>query len=194
LTGTVREPHKIRGWRIWRRLAWTGVGVGSVLGVVLAVVVAATWVWWRAAPSAAQASRGVNALWARHQWVGQAHRDDEYRALAQILRQGEISDVFFHVGPLDPDGTIPPARYAHARELLAAMDRLVPGVRAQAYIGQVTRQGAGPLDLGRQAVRDRIVRTAQTFLDLGLEGIHYDLEPVYPGTASSWTCWTAPAS
>jgi hypothetical protein len=84
------------------------------------------------------------------------------------------------VGPLDPDGSIPPGRYAHARVLLAAMDRLAPGVRAQAWIGQVTRQGAGPLDLTRQAVRDRIVRTAKTFLDLGFDGIHYDLEPVYP--------------
>jgi hypothetical protein len=151
-----------------------------VLVVVVAVVVAGTWVWWWAAPSAEQGSRGVNALWARHQWVGQAHSDGEYRALADTLRQGEISDVFFHVGPLDPDGTIPPGRYAHARELLAAMDRLAPGVRAQAWIGQVTRQGGGPLDLDRQAVRDRIERTAKTFLDLGFDGIHYDIEPVYP--------------
>ncbi|HEY5986929.1 MAG TPA: hypothetical protein VIV12_11210 [Streptosporangiaceae bacterium] len=180
MTGTVREHHKGRGRRIRRRLLWTGVGFGSVLGVVVAVVVVATWVWWRAPPSAGQGSRGVNALWARHQWVGQAHGDDEYRALADTLRQGEISDVFFHVGPLDPDGGIPPARYAHARALLAAMGRLAPGVRAQAYIGQVTKQGGGQLDLTRQAVRDRIERTAQTFLDLGFEGIHYDIEPVYP--------------
>jgi hypothetical protein len=153
---------------------------GSVLGLVVAVVVVATWVWWRAAPSAAQGSRGVNALWARHQWVGQAHSQEEYRTLADTLRHGEISDVFFHVGPLDPDGSIPPGRYAHAPKLLAALDRLAPGMRAQAWIGQVARQGAGPLDLTRQAVRDRIVRTAKTFLDLGFDGIHYDIEPVYP--------------
>jgi hypothetical protein len=145
------------------------------------VVVVTTWVWWRAAPSAGQGSRGVNGLWARHQWVGDGHRGEEYRALADTLRRGEISDVFFHVGPLDPDGSIPPGRYPHARELLAALDRLVPDVRAQAYIGQVTKQGAGPLDLTRQAVRDRIVATAQSFLDLGFDGIHYDIEPVYPG-------------
>src|SRR6266545_201205 len=125
-------------------------------------------------------SRGVNALWARHQWVGQGHSDGEYRALADTLRRGEISDVFFHVGPLDPDGSIPPGRYAHARALLAAMDRLAPGVRSQAYVGQVTSQGGGPLDLTRQAVRDRIVGTARTLLDLGFKGIHYDIEPVYP--------------
>jgi hypothetical protein len=180
LTEAGREGHTGQGWRVWRRVVRAGIWAGAVLGLVVAVVVAVTWVWWRAAPSAEQGSRGVNALWARHQWVGEAHSDDEYRSLAELLRQGEISDVFFHVGPLDPDGSIPPARYAHAVELLAAMDRLAPGVRAQAYIGQVTRQGGGPLDLGRQAVRDRIVATARTFLGLGFEGIHYDIEPVYP--------------
>jgi hypothetical protein len=143
-------------------------------------VVAATWVWWRAAPSVEQHSRGVNALWARHQWVGEAHSKREYGALAELLRRGEISDVFFHVGPLDADGAIPPSRYAHARALLAAMERLAPGVRAQASIGQVTKQGNGPLDLTDEVVRDRIVRTAQSFLDLGFGGIHYDIEPVYP--------------
>ncbi len=151
-----------------------------VLGTVAAVVLVTTWVWWRAAPSVAQHSHGVNALWARHQWVGRAHGDGEYRALAELLRQGQISDVFFHVGPLDADGTIPPGRYAHARALLAAMDRLAPAVRAQAYIGQVTKRGGGPLDLTCEVVREQIVRTAQTFLDLGFDGIHYDIEPVYP--------------
>jgi hypothetical protein len=180
LTKTVREHHSARRRRIWRGLVRAGVWAGALLGAVVGVVVVATWVWWWAAPSAEQGSRGVNALWARHQWVGQAHSDGEYRALADTLRRGEISDVFFHVGPLDPDGGIPPGRYAHARALLAAMDRLAPSVRAQAYIGQVTRQGGGPLDLGRQAVRDRIVGTAQSFLDLGFGGIHYDIEPVYP--------------
>src|SRR6266511_2578944 len=53
--------------------------------------------WWRA-PSAGEGSRGVNALWARRQCVGQGHSDGEYRASADTLRRGEISDVFFHVG------------------------------------------------------------------------------------------------
>ena len=177
---TAAERHRSRGPRIRRRLVWAAVWGGSVLAVLVAVVVAGTWVWWWAAPSAGQGSRGVNALWARHQWVGQAHGRREYRVLADRLRRGAISDVFFHVGPLDPDGSIPPSRYAHARALLEAMDRLAPGVRVQAWIGQITRQGGGPLDLDRETVRERIVRTAGSFLDLGFEGIHYDLEPVYP--------------
>jgi hypothetical protein len=169
-----------RAGRVLRRLLRTAMWAGAVLAVVLAVAVASTWVWWRAEPSARQGSRGVNGLWARHQWVGEAYGEREYRALADTLRRGEISDVFFHVGPLDPDGSIPPGRHPHARELLAALDRLAPRVRVQAWIGQVTRRGGGPLDLGRAEVRDRIVGTARSLLDLGFDGIHYDIEPVYP--------------
>ena len=176
-TETGRERRKGSWGRIWRRVLRGGMWAGVVLGVVAVV---ATWVWWRAEPRAEQGSQGVNGLWARHQWVGEAHSAQEYRALADTLPRGEISDVFFHVGPLDPDGSIPPSRYAHARELLGALERLAPGVRAQAYIGQVTRQGAGPLDLTRRDVRDRIVATARGFLELGFDGIHYDIEPVYP--------------
>jgi hypothetical protein len=169
-----------RAGRMLRRLSRVGTWAGAVLAVVLAVVVASTWVWWRAEPSARQGSRGVNGLWARHQWVGEAHAEREYRALADTLRRGEISDVFFHVGPLDPDGSIPPSRYPCALQLLAALDRLAPRVRVQAWIGQVTRRGGGPLDLGRAEVRDRIVGTARSLLDLGFDGIDYDIEPVYP--------------
>jgi hypothetical protein len=167
------------GGRVLRAASWAA----AVLVLVAAVVLAGNWVWWRAEPSAGQRSRGVNALWARHQWVGRPHDEREYRALAETLRAGEISDVFFHVGPLDPDGSIPPKRYAHARELLAALRRLAPGVRAQAYIGQVTRRGGGPLDLASQPLREHVVGTASSFLDLGFQGIHYDIEPVYPDDA-----------
>src|SRR6266487_619725 len=123
-------PKRLRGW--WRWVLRVGGWGAAVLVVVVAVVVTGTWVWWREAPSAEQRSRGVNAVWARHQWVGQAHTEGEYRAFAETLRAGEISDVFFHVGPLEPDGSIPVRRYAHARELLAALQRLAPAVRAQA--------------------------------------------------------------
>ena|SRR6266487_3348641 len=60
--------------------------------------------------------------------------------VAETLRAGEISDVFFHVGPLDPDGSISVGRDGNASELLAALGRLAPKVRAQAWIGQVTRR------------------------------------------------------
>ena len=163
-----------------RALAWTGV----VLAGVLLVLVAATWLWWLGDPPAEQHSRGVNAVWAGHHWVGEAHSEQEYAELVRHLDEAGISDVFFHVGPLDAAGTVPPGRYAHVRELLAAMHRLAPGIRVQAYLGQVERRGGGPLDLDDVQVRRRIVQTAAGFLDLGFGGIHYDIEPIYPDDRS----------
>jgi len=56
-----------------------------------------------------------------------------------------------------------------------------PGIRIQAYLGQVEAKGGGTLDLSSTEVRDSIVKTAEAFLDLNFDGIHYDIEPIYSG-------------
>jgi hypothetical protein len=162
-----------------RSAAWS---LAFVLGLA-AVLAAQEWVWWQAEPRSG--GTGANALWARHQWVGETHTEAEYRALADTLRRNRITDVFFHAGPFDTAGTVPPAKYAGARRLIEAMRRLAPGVRSQAYLGQVRRlDGHGILDLDKPAVRARILETDRIFLDLGFDGIHYDIEPVYPDDAA----------
>ena len=124
-----------------------------------------------------------NALWARHWWVGDEKSPCDYRKLARQIRQLGLTDVFFHAGPLRPDGTVAPDRYQHARQLLQAMHELVPGVRVQAYLGQFegTRPGTDDLDLSKPDNLQRTVDSAKLFLDLGYDGIHYDIEPVLNG-------------
>ncbi|WP_285617517.1 hypothetical protein [Actinoallomurus iriomotensis] len=158
-----------------RCAAWA---VAVLLGA-LAVFFAQTWFAWQREPRAYGGT--ANALWARHQWVGEPHTEADYRALAATLATNRITDVFFHAGPLEGDGRIPPSRYRHAGELLSAMRRLAPGVRAQAYVGQVERAGGGPLDLGDPGTRARILDTDRALLAVGFAGIHYDIEPVYSG-------------
>ncbi|MBC6464066.1 hypothetical protein HKK74_00920 [Actinomadura alba] len=120
-------------------------------------------------------------MWARHQWVGETHTEAEYRALADIVRRNRITDVYFHAGPFEPDGTVPPAKYANARDLIEAMRRLAPGVRSQAYLGQIrVMDDYGLLDIDRPEVRRNILDTDRAMLDLGFDGIHYDIEPIYP--------------
>ncbi|GAA3237588.1 hypothetical protein [Actinocorallia longicatena] len=157
---------------VWRILAF-GTGLILLFGVQ-------TWVWWQGDPEAGGTE--TNALWARHQWVGEAHTEAEYAGFVRLLRQNKITDVYFHAGPFEPDGTIPPGKYAHARELTAAMRRLAPDVRIQAYLGQIrVVEGHGVLDLDDPANRRRMVASAQIMIGLGFDGIHYDLEPIYPG-------------
>jgi hypothetical protein len=112
--------------------------------------------------------------------VGEAHTPAEYGRLAEMLLTNQISDAYFHVGPLDGDGAIPPERYLHAPELLAALHRAAPYVHLQAYVGQLLVSAGGPLDLRSGTVRNRVLATARALLDLGFDGIHYDVEPLAP--------------
>lgn len=171
--------HKGRVGRIRRgALRWAAWTAAYLLGL-LALVFAGAWVWWQPEPKA----RGteVNALWARHQWVGEPHSDAEYRAFGNLLKENRITDVFFHAGPFEADGTVPASKYRNAGRLIDAMREHAPGVRAQAYLGQIrVVDGKGVIDLDDPAVRDQVLKTDAAFLDLGFDGIHYDFEPIYP--------------
>ncbi|MFC9975000.1 hypothetical protein ACFVH6_29280 [Spirillospora sp. NPDC127200] len=161
-----------------RALRWA-VRLTALVLVAAAVATAGIWAWWQTEPAA----RGTttNALWARHQWVGEPHTEEEYRRLGALLRENRITDVYFHAGPFEADGTVPAAKYRNAGELVKAVRRHAPGVRAQAYLGQIRKvDGQGITDLDDPAVRARVLATGRTFLDLGFGGIHYDFEPIYP--------------
>ncbi|POM24418.1 hypothetical protein BTM25_30470 [Actinomadura rubteroloni] len=161
--------------RILRGVAWAAV---YALGMVL-LVPSGAWMWWQRPPSAS--GTDVNALWARHQWVGETHTDAEYRSFADRLRRNRITDVYFHAGPFEADGTVPESLHRNAAALLAALRRYAPAVRAQAYLGQIRIvDGHGIIDLDDPNVRRNVLVTDKKFLDLGFAGIHYDFEPIYP--------------
>lgn len=126
-------------------------------------------------------SQGKNALWARHQWVGEYRTVKEYVQLATHLKQHEMTDVFFHVGPLNAQGLIEQQKYPFAARLLAYLKKEYPELHIQAWIGQIEARGGGPLDLSKNIVQENIVRTVKAFLDLGFDGIHYNIEPIYSG-------------
>ena len=122
-------------------------------------------------------SAGPNAAWLAHKWVGKQQPDAAYDRLAAHLKRHRITDAFFHVGPLQADGTIAASRYPAAAHLVQQLRARMPSLRTQAWIGQVEKRGGGPLDLSDPAVRARIVETAGDFLVLGFGGIHYNIEP-----------------
>jgi hypothetical protein len=132
-------------------------------------------------PKVVHRSVGRNALWLRHSWVGENKSDDEYRKLADRLRELRISDAFFHVGPMTADGTVLNEKYPYAEQLLTALKLYYPTLHVEAWIGQVEKKGGGPLDISKDSIRVNIVKTAESFLDLGFDGIHYNIEPIYSG-------------
>jgi len=123
------------------------------------------------------ASHGPNALWLGHKWVGKEQKRDAYIRLAARLRRHRITDVYVHVGPLKGDGAINPSRFPAAKTLVQELRAGAPRVRLHAWIGQVEARGGGPLDLSKSSVRVNVWRTAGRFLELGFDGIHYNIEP-----------------
>lgn len=162
---------------VFRVLAVLGAG----LAVASLLLLAGAWLLYRYAPTAAPDPDAPNALWAGHRWVGEAHTEQAYDDLAAHLRRQRISDVYFHVGPLTGEGLIPSKRYPYAGLLLEAMRDRAPDIMLHAWIGQVEMRGGGPLDIANAATRANIVATAATFIQLGFDGIHYNIEPVYSG-------------
>ena len=134
-----------------------------------------------------QQQSGPVGLWLEHRWVGEAQTAAAYDALADELRRQGITDVFAHVGPLDGTGAIPPERYPNAAAFAAALHARLPGIHLQAWMGQMEKRRGGPLDLADPATRAGILRTAEIFLDLGFDGIHYDIEPLQRDDAALHT-------
>jgi hypothetical protein len=160
-----------------RRLAFLAL---ILIGLASSALGAAYFAY-RGEPAAIPPTSGPNAVWAEHAWVGRAQDAAAYDRLADELRRHQISDIFFHVGPLESDGTIAPGRHPNATALTAALRRRLPELRIHAWIGQRERRGGGPLDLANPAVRANIVHSSAAFLDLGFIGIHYNIEPLFSG-------------
>ncbi|WP_280665472.1 MULTISPECIES: hypothetical protein [unclassified Kitasatospora] len=170
-----------RGWPAWRRRT-AGGALALVAVLVLPVGSAALALRLEAAgtPSTQAVTRGRDAVWLGHAWVDGSKGPAQLAALPQLVRGG-VHDLYVHAGPLEHDGSLPAARYPQARALLDAVHRELPGVRVQAWLGDVVEPEDAGLQLDSPAVRDRIAVSARQVLDAGFDGVHLDLEPVHSG-------------
>lgn len=122
-------------------------------------------------------STGHDALWLGHAWVDGREGGADVARLAASLRGTGISDVFVHVGPLDDDGYLDPAKAPDAAWFAAEVHALMPGVRVQAWIGDEIEPSGG-MDIESPATRGRIAASARGVLGRGFDGVHLDFEPV----------------
>ncbi|MFE2376938.1 hypothetical protein [Streptomyces sp. NPDC059398] len=159
---------------------------GAAVAVLLLVPVLAAGVALRTAYAGdyrdGTRTRGRDALWLGHAWVDGRKKDTDVHALAARLRGSGLRDLYVHAGPLEHDGTLPAARYAGAKWLIAAVHRELPGVRVQAWLGdELATESPDGLDLTRAASRSAVVASARQVIDAGFEGTHFDLEPLHSG-------------
>ncbi|MFF9621653.1 hypothetical protein [Streptomyces griseosporeus] len=127
-------------------------------------------------------TRGRDALWLGHAWVDGRKKDADVAALARRLEGTGIHDLYVHTGPLEHDGTLPPSLYPKARWFIDAVHRALPGVRVQAWLGDVlaTEEPDG-MRLERAETRAAVLRSTRQVLDAGFDGAHFDLEPLHSG-------------
>src|SRR6185437_16535905 len=105
--------------------------------------------------------------------------DADFQALAAIVRSSGIKDLFVHDGPFEMNGSLDPARSPKAEWFIDSVHRDLPGVRVQAWLGQVV--GGSALHLDDTATRNRVVAGVGAALDRGFDGVHFDFEPVPDG-------------
>ncbi|MEU9753177.1 glycosyl hydrolase family 18 protein [Streptomyces althioticus] len=167
--------------RPWvRRVRRTVLVLALVLIVPLAAVETALRVNYMGDPADGTHTRNRDAMWLGHAWVDGRKKDADVTALAGRLRDTGVRDLYVHTGPLEHDGTLPTSVYPRARWFIDAVHRELPGVRVQAFLGDVLANG-GPegLELSDAATRAEVVRSAGQVLDTGYEGVHMDLEPLH---------------
>ncbi|MEU0369291.1 hypothetical protein ABZ070_03340 [Streptomyces sp. NPDC006283] len=127
-------------------------------------------------------TRGKDAIWLGHAWVDGRKKDADVVAFAEQIRGTGIKDLYVHAGPLEHDGTLPADRYPRARWLIDAVHREMPGIRIQAWLGDVlATEGPNGLHLDDEKSRASVVASARQILDAGFEGVHFDLEPLLSG-------------
>ncbi|MGZ3101221.1 hypothetical protein [Streptomyces sp. H72] len=165
-----------------RRLRRTVVAVLVILLLPLLTAEAALRVNYLGDPADGTYTRNRDAMWLGHAWVDGRKDDADLAALARRLRTTGIRDLYVHTGPMEHDGTLPEARYPKAAWLIDAVHRELPGVRVQAFLGDVlATEGPDGMRLAEAATRAAVVGSARQVLDAGYDGVHLDLEPLHSG-------------
>jgi hypothetical protein len=185
---TTRSPARrrlaVRPWRRARpgryRLIIRVLLVFALIPVLLATT-ALTWLSVEGSgnPPATIPATGGDALWLGHPWVDGSQTSADLTTLVARVKQDGIRDLFVHDGPLSGNGSLDPRLSPDARSFVASVHRRLPGVRVQAWLGDLV--GPGNLDLDSAATRSRILSSVDQALADGFDGIHFDMEPVASG-------------
>ncbi|MFB6837485.1 hypothetical protein [Streptomyces sp. NPDC056361] len=169
---------RLRRW--WRRGRWWVVGLVLVLVAPPLFGALALRVSYAGDLRDDARTRGKDAFWIGHAWVDGRKKDADLTALAARLKGTGIRDLYVHAGPLEHDGTLPAARYPKAKWLIDGVHRTMPGIRVQAWLGDVlATEGPTGLRLEDAGSRRAVVGSARQILDAGFDGVHFDLEPLH---------------
>jgi hypothetical protein len=132
-----------------------------------------------ASPPATIPAAGGDGLWLGHAWVAGQETTADLNTLVARVKQDGIKDLFVHDGPLSANGSLDPKLDPDARSFVTTLHQRLPGVRVQAWLGDLV--GPGNLNLDSPATRSRVLQSVKQALGDGFDGIHFDMEPVPSG-------------
>ncbi|MFJ8699384.1 glycoside hydrolase family 18 protein [Streptomyces ardesiacus] len=165
-----------------KRLRRIALAVLLILLVPLLTAEAALRVTYMGDPADGTHTRDRDAMWLGHAWVDGRKTDADLTALARELRTTGIRDLYVHTGPMEHDGTLPESLYPSARRFVDGVHRELPGVRVQAFLGDVlATESPDGMRLEKASTRAAVVGSARQVLDAGYDGVHLDLEPLHSG-------------
>ncbi|WP_107426751.1 glycosyl hydrolase family 18 protein [Streptomyces sp. Ag82_G6-1] len=175
-------PDQAGGTRRRRWVRRTAIAVPLLLLLPLLSVLTALRVNYTGDLAEGTHTRNRDALWLGHAWVDGRKTGADVDALARRLKDTGIRDLYVHSGPLEHDGTLPKSVHPKARWFIDAVHEKMPGVRVQAFLGDVLAdEDSDGMRLAAPDTRSAVVRSARQVLDTGYEGVHLDLEPMPSG-------------
>lgn len=179
-------------WRFIKRPPWRTIIPGCVL-------LAALWVgYWLWSPGLnvrdGRHDRGRNGIWLGHGWLGgddwfvRYGKTNEFarfrdpariRELATQLRRHHITDVYPHLCPAEPDGTLPPVDSNQVERFLDAFD----GFRVMPWIGGPSGSSAR---LHKPQWRAAFTTNVQSLIAAHprLAGVQINVEPLTSGATN----------
>ncbi|MFF7989494.1 hypothetical protein ACFZDG_06835 [Kitasatospora xanthocidica] len=172
-----------RRWSWWRRSLLVLALVVAVPVTALGSVFVSIRLHYTGEPAPEARTRGRDAVWLGHAWVDGRKTEADVEALARQLSGTGIRDLYVHTGPLEHDGSLPPAVHPRARWFTDTVHRALPGVRLQGWLGDEVKPEKDAMDLEDAPTRDRVTASARQVLDQGFDGVHFDMEPIRPGSA-----------
>ncbi|MDI6517596.1 glycosyl hydrolase family 18 protein [Streptomyces coelicoflavus] len=173
-----RRTRRRTGIRIRR----TVLAIVLVLLVPLLTAETALRINYMGDPADGTYTRNRDAMWLGHAWVDGRKKDADLKALARELKTTGIRDLYVHTGPMEHDGTLPKSLYPRARWLVDGVHREMPGIRVQAFLGDVlATESPDGMCLEKADTRAAVVDSARQVLDVGYDGVHLDLEPLHSG-------------
>ena len=175
-TGNSLPPHLFTLTPTEVRLLLRRIVTLSLLSV--GICVALLLLWDPSPRTETRFDRGINGIWLGHKWytgrgvrTGEPVSQVELEELKLNLEKHGIRDLFIHVGPALPDGTLEDS----AGDLFRSLLRVFPEARIFAWVGARIEN----IPLESASYRQTLIRSLRILQSEGFDGVHFDFEPMH---------------